>query len=540
MMTKRSVLGASAMGALALASCLVRVDFYTDGYSSSSSSSSGDAGTLCTPGEVRSCYSGPPGTEGKGICSAGQESCAPDGMSFGACFGEVLPLAENCATPEDEDCDGQAPPCKGSLLWAKQFGDASDQEGRSICADATGNVILTGYFNGSIDFGGGASMSAGGGDAFVAKLDPNGSFLWSRSFGDMSAQAGQGVAVDAQGSVVATGYFNGASDFGGGTLTSGGSSDVFVVKLSAGGDHLWSKGFGGAGIQSGQGVAIDGMGNVLLTGYFNGSIDFGGGALASVGNADVFIAKLSPTGDHVWSKGFGDVQAQSGQAIAVDPSGDVIVVGTFSGAVDFGGGLLASAGGSDLFVVKLSADGDHLWSRSFGDGAAQLAQGVAVDAFGNVIVTGVFAGTVDFGGGPLVSKGSSDLFTVKLDASGAHVWSKQFGDDGVQSSATITVDNLGNLLLTGGFVGSVNFGGGPLASASLSVGDIFVAKLDPSGEHQWSFRFGDIQDQAGQGIAADPAGNVLVTGHFAGSTDFGAGPLMSAGSSDIFVVKLSP
>jgi hypothetical protein len=162
-----------------------------------------------------------------------------------------------------------------------------------------------------------------------------------------------------------------------------------------------------------------------------------------------------------------------------------------------------------------------------------------VDASGNVLVTGYFAGTMDLGGGPLTSAGNQDLFVAKLDPSGAHVWSKHFGDTGIQQGQSIAVDASGNVLVTGHFAGTMDLGGGPLTSTVGSL-DLFVAKLDPSGAHVWSKRFGDASDQVGQGIAADSAGNVLVTGFFNGAMDFGFGVITSAGGNDIFVAKLTP
>ena len=120
------------------------------------------------------------------------------------------------------------------------------------------------------------------------------------------------------------------------------------------------------------------------------------------------------TGKHLWSKGFGDGSHQAAEAVAVDASGNVIVTGNFEGTVDFGGGALTSTGSRDIFVAKFGSDGAHLWSKSFGAGDDQITQAVTVDASGNVIVTGWFYGTVDFGGGALTSAGSFDIFVAKF------------------------------------------------------------------------------------------------------------------------------
>jgi len=120
------------------------------------------------------------------------------------------------------------------------------------------------------------------------------------------------------------------------------------------------------------------------------------------------------TGKHLWSKCFGDGSIQIAYAVVDDASGNVIVTGYIEDTVDFGGGALTSAGGWDIFVAKFGSEGAHLWSKRFGDGSDQAAEAVAVDASGNAMVTGYFDGTVDFGGGALTSAGSFDIFVAKF------------------------------------------------------------------------------------------------------------------------------
>jgi hypothetical protein len=512
--------------------------------STSSSISSTGGALTCTPGAMASCYDGPPGTEGQGICTPGMHTCTADGSAWGPCGGQVLPQIENCATPEDEDCDGMAPSCKGDLMWAKRFGDGSDQQGTGIAADGAGNVLLTGHFAGSVDFGGGPLASAGSSDVFVAKLGPDGEHLWSKRFGDASAQTAQSIAADSEGNLVITGTFSGAIDFGGGPLSGTGKGDAFVTKLDASGSHVWSKRFGGVPgtLTGGLGIAVDQAGNVVVTGHFSGSVDFGGGPLVSAGSSDVFIAELSADGEHRWSKRFGGPSDQQGVGVAVAPSGDVIVVGWFLGSIDFGGGPLVSAV-SDAFTVKLDAGGGHLWSyqsHQAADGAFAEAVGVAMDAAGNSVSTGDFSGTVDFGGGPLASMSTTHAFLGQRDGSGGYLWAKSFGGSflDVCGGAGVSMDPWGNALVTGHFFGSVDFGEGPFASAGAN--DVFLAKLGPGGSAVWSKRFGDPEEQLGTSVATDASGNALITGYFSGTIDFGAGSLVSLGGEDIFVAKLSP
>jgi len=193
---------------------------------------------------------------------------------------------------------------------------------------------------------------------------------------------------------------------------------------------LWSKGFGYAGCDVGYSVAVDLSGNVFVTGYFGETVNFGGSNLVSAGGNDIFVAKYNAAGVHQWSQRFGSTGGDIGYSVAVDVSGNVFVTGYFQGTVNFGGGNLVSAGGQDIFVAKYDAAGAHLWSQRFGGPGLDIGYSVAVDASGNVFVTGHFQGTVNFGGSNLVSQGGTDIFVAKYDVAGAHLWSQRFGGPG--------------------------------------------------------------------------------------------------------------
>jgi len=432
-------------------------------------------------------------------------------------------------------------PVQAALIhqWSKRFGFASDQIGKSVATDGSNNAIITGYFFGTANFGGGSLTSAGSADIFVAKFGPSGNHIWSKRFGDSSSQqVGESVAADGAGNVIVTGQFIGTVDFGGGPLTDGGAGnpDIFLAKLDAGGNHLWSKRFGGDGSDQGFSVAVDGAGNVLITGNAQLGADFGGGLLAG----GSFLAKFDANGNHLWSKTFANPAASTGRSVAADGSGNVVFTGRLFGAADFGGGPLTSAGQEDIFVAEFDASGNHIWSKLFGDTNIQEGNSVATDGSNNVILTGYAWGTTDFGGGPLTSGGAGDVFLAKFDASGNHLWSQLFSAVDDQAGKSLAVDAGGNIVITGFINGSVNFGGGPIASAGGP--DIFMARFNPAGGHLWSQRFGSsnaIQDQVGNSVAVDAPGNVIITGGFGSTVDFGGGTLQGQGGQDAFLVKFT-
>ncbi|MDY6986929.1 MAG: SBBP repeat-containing protein, partial [Thermodesulfobacteriota bacterium] len=208
--------------------------------------------------------------------------------------------------------------------------------------------------------------SAGSYDIFVAKYAPSGALLWAKQAGGTSSAWGDGIATDGSGNSLVTGSFEGTATFGAGeanetSLTSAGGPDIFVAKYASSGALLWAKQAGGADYDEGEGIAIDGSGNCLVTGFFEGTATFGAGeanetTLTSAGNFDIFVAKYAPSGALLWAKQAGGIYSDQGYGLAIDGSGNCLVTGSFEGTATFGAGAnqtpLTSAGGDDIFVAK--------------------------------------------------------------------------------------------------------------------------------------------------------------------------------------------
>ena len=435
------------------------------------------------------------------------------------------------------------PSCSPPLSdeWSKRLGGTGADQGRAVASDASGNVYVGGVFSGTVDLGGGSVTSVGSYDMFVAKYSPSGAHLWSKRFGGSSTEMLEGIAVDGSGNVAVIGRFMGSIDFGTGALPSAGAADVFVAKYSSTGGLLWAKRYGGASDDMGNGVAFDGNGNLLATGFYQGTVDFGGGALVSAyGGQDTFVLKLSPSGTHVWSTHFWSNSLDIGAAIAVDGGNNVFVAGYFLSSLDLGGGVMGSAGDQDIFLVKLTSAGAHLWSKRFGNSLTDKPEGVAVDGNGNLIMTGMIQGTVDFGGGPLANVSwIADAFVAKFTGTGSHVWSKRFGGADADTGYAVAARSNGDVVATGTFQATADFGGGALTSAGYQ--DIFLVELSSaSGSHLGSQRFGGSFWDYGLGVDADPNNNTLLASYFRETADFGSTTMSSAGSEDVAVAKRLP
>lgn len=496
-------------------------------------------GPACNLGDTMPCYTGPAGTQSVGVCADGVATCDNMG-NYGPCVGEVLPTTEDCATSADEDCDGSAgPPCPGGRLAAARFGDVGSQAGQSIDVDVNGDVVVVGKLGGSADFGGGVLTSAGGTDAFVTKLDSNFGHKWSKRYGDASDQAALSVASDSAGNILVAGDFLGNVDLGLGALASAGLNDMFLAKLDASGNPVWTKRFGSGAEDHVGAVAVDTGDNVILVGYFGGAIAFGGSPLISAGAFDVCVTKLTSNGTHLWSLRIGDAVEQRAHSVAIDAAGNVYVAGRFAGTVTFGATVLTSAGADDIFLMKVDGAGNIAWAKRFGGGLDGDVPGeVTVDAAGNVIITGQFKGVADFGAAsPLMSPGLTTAFLAKYDAAGAHLFSKSFGDTMDQGGVAVVTNAQNDV-----FVAATNFGTIPLGAGVVSAGssDIFLGRFDLTLTSVWAEGFGDPLAQAPTDLAMGPLGNLYMTGIIAGDVAFGETVLTGGADQDIFVAKFAP
>jgi hypothetical protein len=320
----------------------------------------------------------------------------------------------------------------------------------------------------------------------------------------------------------------------------------------------WAGSIGGGSYDLGASITTDAAGNVYSTGAIQGvAIDLDPGPLGYFVNAnggyDTYIHKVDANGYLVWAKTFGGTQNDVGLSIALDANGNIFVTGHFFGTTDFdpGAGVteLTSNGARDVYILKLDANGDFLWARSFGAANDDFGHSITTDANGNAYVAGKFKGTVDFdpgvGTAEFTSAGNDDMFIQKLDANGNLVWVHAFGGVGNDRGLALTTDASGNVYTTGTFIGTIDFdpGVGVLdLSSGGSIFDIFIQKLDTDGNLIWAKVMGGSNWDFGHAIATDANENVYTTGYFHLTVDFdpGAGTanLTSHGEADVFVQKL--
>ena len=435
-----------------------------------------------------------------------------------------------------------------SFAWVKQYAGSQDTYGNAVTYDAAGNVYTTGRT---------------GSNVFIFKQDASGNFLWAKQFTG-TYMISYSIAVDIAGNVLVTGFFQNTVDFDPGptvyNLTVSGGSNIFISKLDMNGNFVWAKKMDGLAnvFTSGFGISTDALGNVYTTGQFDFKTDFDPGPgifnLTPVGLEDVFISKLDAGGNFMWAKQLGGPADEVATSIVLDATGNIYLTGYFQDMADFDPGaatfFLTSSGFDDIFVTKFDNSGNLLWADQMGGTADDFSTAVATDNTGNVFLTGYFYGTADFDPGPAVyslsSAGNADIFISKLDAGGNFLWAKQMGDTLFDRGLGISLDVLGNVYTTGAFNGTVDFdpGSGVYNFSSNGNVDIFFSKLNSGGGFIWAKRVGGPNSDIANAIKVDPSGNIYSTGFFRGVVDFDPGaPVFNLTSNVVtaaFIHKMQP
>lgn len=319
------------------------------------------------------------------------------------------------------------------------------------------------------------------------------------------------------------------------------------------------QGLGGTLEENASGVALDGAGNIYLSGFFEGTTDFDPGAgsvtRTSAGMYDGFVAKYDSAGALQWVHSFGSTNVDYCFGLKADAGGNVYVTGTFLGTVDFDPGagdasVTAVSAFSEAFVLKLDTDGNFVWVKIISGPRSEIGISLELDGAGNIYTFGQFGNTPDFDPGAgvfnLTSVNPSDLYVQKLDSAGNFDWAVGIAGTIRDFGRFLAVEPSGDLFVTASFQGTVDVdpGAGVVSYVSAGGNDAFLLKLDASGAYQWAHRFGDAGEDDGLSVAIDSAGNVIAAGTYQGTVDFdplaGVVNLDSFSARSIYVAKYSP
>ena len=352
----------------------------------------------------------------------------------------------------------------GNFVWSRNMGSyANTDNGNDIAVDYDGNVYTTGSFGGPLtDFDPGPDTAylpwASSIDMYVSKLDPDGNYVWAKSFAVEDIDLGTAITIDPFQNIYAAGVRNG----------------LFISKLSSDGDSIWSKTIDAQGeILS---IITDHSGSIYATGRYEDTVDFnpdsGINNHTAVGIYDAFIVKFDSSGLFQWSKSIGGPGINKGLSIALDPLGNITLSGTFTSNADFDPGvntaILESNGTNDMFVAKYDHNGHYLWAKSFAGGTH--SGNLTSDSIGNMYITGGFH-DIAFEGG--------DCLITKMSPSGEFIWTRSLV--GNMGALSIQIDPFNNVYVAGGFNDTIDFNPNTgeyfLTPFPADMGNAFILQL---------------------------------------------------------------
>jgi len=377
-----------------------------------------------------------------------------------------------------EDCSGWE---KSECVKVVRWGSSSAEVGNSMVIDKSNNIYFTGYTFGSI-----ARPNNSKKDIILTKLDSSLNEIWTKQFGSDQTDRGEAIAQDSAGNIYIAGYTDGKI----GEDPNVGDNDAFLMKVDSVGQLKWTRQLGSTGRDEGRAITV--KDNVVYVGtYAQGSID----GEEYHGKYDLAISKFDTDGSYIWSKQFGTVNYDSVKDLGTDTEGNIIVAGYVGDDLN---GQECFGRPSDILTMKLSSDGNEIWTKITGvvrDGW-DLARSVSVSPEDNIYISGNF--------GPVI--------LIKYSSDGKQLWERVITTGEEDESHDTALDKDGNFYMTGhtkGVMGKRPFG----------MHDIWVAKYDKDGSQIWKRQFGGEYEDRSRAIFFDNDGNLYLGGHTKSSMD---------------------
>lgn len=390
---------------------------------------------------------------------------------------------------------------QGELVWIKVLGEDGTGiiNGNAMALDTNGNIYVTGLYSGTIDFNPDSLenniTSTGATDGFLIKIHSDGNFEWVKTITGTGYTSVYGLTLDNEQNPIVFGTFSETADFDMDTsvnnLSSSGNRDIFIQKVDPDANLIWVKQLYGTSIEDALCIVAADQA-IYITGAYHGTKDFDPGIgvyeLTSLGDMDIYLAKLTNNGHLVWAKSIGGIWGEYPTDLLVDSTGDIIMSGTFgSPNLDFdpnsGSHILSPSQYSDAFVLKISSSGNFEWVKALGNVETNSAHDLALNSKNEIYVTGRYANKIDLDPGTgvqLVTTINDEIgcFTVLLDENGNYIWSQNVGRYGYE----VCTDKDDNLFLIGSFSTTTDFDPGPgqaniTTTITYSSFNMFLQKL---------------------------------------------------------------
>ncbi|MFT4602269.1 MAG: hypothetical protein ACI857_002455 [Arenicella sp.] len=372
---------------------------------------------------------------------------------------------------------------QGDFVWMITVGGLDNQSGMGLIIDENQNILM---------------LARESPNTSVYKFDANGSFVWYYVSGYANSTSPESISLDSEGNVYVSGTFSDTVDFDNSVvadeLIAQGNEDAFILKLDTDGEYIWSKSIGGpSGGAIGKEISINSEDDIILSGFFHGTVDFdpnaGNENFTAFGSTDIFTTKLDSAGNHIWTMQTGGSLSNQVTGITLDGDDNIYSTGHFEGSMDAdpstNAEFLNTNGNFDFFVQKLNTDGEYLWAIGYGGMQYDIAKGICLDDDGEIYVTGNFGAAMDFDPGTeiysLDAGVADDGFILKCSNDGDFIWARQIeGIDAFNTGIDIHVDIDENILVVGEYMGQTDFD--PNSSdhyiSSIDILDVFILKLN--------------------------------------------------------------
>jgi Beta-propeller repeat len=321
----------------------------------------------------------------------------------------------------------------GIRQWATYYGGSGYETGVRIATDIGGNIIIIGqtYSSSAIaTFGAHQTIFGGSSDVFIAKFNSNGVRQWATYYGGGLEDQGNGIRVDSDGNIIIIGQTYSSSaiaTIGAHQTIFGGSTDAFIAKFNSNGVRQWATYYGGGLGDQGNGITTDSNGNIIIIGQ-----TYSSSAIATIGahqtifggSSDAFIAKFNSNGVRQWATYYGGSVDELGNGITTDAGGNIIVIGrtaSINAIATIGSHQTLQGGSNDAFIAKFNSNGIRQWATYYGGSDYDVGNGIAMDATGNIIITGntnSTNGIATAGAHQTIFGGNDDAFIAKFSATG--------------------------------------------------------------------------------------------------------------------------
>lgn len=420
--------------------------------------------------------------------------------------------------------------------WVKSAGGTGLDEAELPAVDPAGNIFFCGKFSDTAWFDQSYIVSGGGRDPYIAKYDNNGNMFWVKQGICPNNSDAVSISSDKNGNAAITGHFMGQLAFDTATLPGDPSKNsAFLAVFDPSGSLLWAVNSTG-GYARGKGVMFDKDGNVYITGYFEDTVTFGQHAVISPGERNAFLAKYDPNGICLWATEGGSHSRAWASSVDIDSYGNAYITGAFIDTAHFGSNSIISNGGNDIFLAKCSPTGTWIWAVNAGGVNDDFGNGIEVDVFDHIAVTGSFFNSATFDTIPTITGyGDRDGFVAYFNPDGNCLWVQPFGGSSQDKGIGVSTDNAGNIYVAGFINGIGNFG--PIQKTSVGNDDVSIAKYSRNGTIQWAALAGGSSDDISKGIRVAKQGVAYVTGHYRETASFGSHTVTSNGHREAFLAK---